>query len=155
MYFQHGKKKINKKIKQKLTKNTHYTNWCVASCGGKRRGVGSIARWCELKTLRFPPQLAKGRRKHCQMVRIEALQTFDKLKRCKRSASWNVTNVWRANYRQAEALRSVPTATRQAWSAATAEIRWSGCEVLSEGKRESGKGRKIKWEKKKREAEVF
>ena len=44
--------------------------------------------------------------------------------------------------------RRARLATRQARSAVMAEIRWSDCEVLSEGKRESGKGRKIKWKKK-------
>ena len=49
-----------------------------------------------------------------------------------------------------------PMAAQQAWWAATVEVRWSSCEVLSEGKRELGKGRKIKWEKwKKKGVEVF
>ena len=55
-------------------------------------------------------------------------------------------------------VATAPMAAQQAWWAATVEIRWSSCEVLSEGKRELGKGRKIKWEKwkkKKKGVEVF
>ena len=48
-----------------------------------------------------------------------------------------------------------PIAAQQAWWVATVEVRWSSCEVLSEGKRELGKGRKIKWKKKKKGLRCF
>ena len=44
-------------------------------------------------------------------------------------------------------VATAPMVAQQAWWAATVEVRWSSCEVFSEGKRELGKGRKIKWEK--------
>ena len=132
-------------IKQKLTKtlnkkNTHYTNWCVAGYGGRRRVVRSVARWCELK---------RCDRRRWRQQRVEASPLVP-------MASWSIAigtdrqqrrlSVAIGTDRQRRCLKvaMAPTAARQARSAVTAKIRWSGCEVLSEGKRESGKGRKIK-----------
>ena len=62
---------------------------------------------------------------------------------------WEAKGHWLGGRRKVtKSVATVPTAVRQARSAATIEIKWSGCEVLSERKRESGKGRKIMWKKK-------
>ena len=127
------KQKLTKKLtqkKKKYEKNTHYTNWSVVGCGGRRR----VTSW---------GWEAKGCRKHCQMVRTEALWMFGELMRCERSTSWSVANdEWnitigangelqhRDRHQQwVEVSWLAPTATWQARSMVTAEIRWSGCEL--------------------------